>query len=132
MDGKTKIYTEKQRTLRINAEKKRLAEIFKDIETSRLKLVENLITEAAFQRITLEETRRLIEIYGVIEEYQNGANQKGVKKSSAVEVYDKLVNTYAKIVKQLCDLVPEKVVFSEDEEADPAAELMDYVQGLKK
>ena len=96
-------------------------------------MVESLINDAAFQRVTLEETREIIQRDGIIEEYQNGANQKGIKKSAAVEVYDKMVNTYAKVIKQLCDLLPEKVVFDANEqEEDPAEELMSYVAGLKR
>jgi len=134
MDENVQIYSEKQRKAKIKKEKKRLEEIFKNIETNRSKLVESLIADAAFQRVTLEETREIISRDGVIEVYQNGANQRGIKKSSAVEVYDKMVNTYSKIIKQLCDLLPEKVVWNdpEQEEEDPAEELMAYVAGLKR
>lgn len=134
MDENVQIYSEKQRKAKIKKEKKRLEEIFKNIETNRSKLVESLIADAAFQRVTLEETREIINRDGVIEVYQNGANQRGIKKSSAVEVYDKMVNTYSKIIKQLCDLLPEKVVWNdpEQEEEDPAEELMAYVAGLKR
>ena len=134
MDENVQIYSEKQRKAKIKKEKKRLEEIFKNIETNRSKLVESLIADAAFQRVTLEETREIISRDGVIEVYQNGANQREIKKSSAVEVYDKMVNTYSKIIKQLCDLLPEKVVWNdpEQEEEDPAEELMAYVAGLKR
>lgn len=134
MEGNVQIYSEKQRKAKIKKEKKRLEEIFKNIETNRSKLVESLIADAAFQRVTLEETREIINRDGVIEVYQNGANQRGIKKSSAVEVYDKMVNTYSKIIKQLCDLLPEKVIWNdpEQDEEDPAEELMAYVAGLKR
>lgn len=132
MSENVQIYTEKQRTSKIKKEIKRLNELFRNIETTKLKLVESLINDAAFQRVTLEETREIISRDGVIEVYQNGANQKGLKKSSAVEVYDKMVNTYSKIIKQLCDLLPDKVVFDTADEEDPAEELMAYVAGLKR
>ena len=133
MEEFSQIYTEKQRVSKIRKEKKRLLEVFKNIETSRMKLVEKLIDDAAFQSVTLEETRELIKRDGVIEEYQNGANQKGIKKSASVEVYDKRVNTYSKIIKQLTDLLPEKVVWDEEDEAEnPAEELLEYVAGLKR
>lgn len=134
MSENLQIYSEKQRKAKIKKEKKRLEEIFSFLETSRSKLVESLINDAAFQRVTLEETREIIQRDGIIEEYQNGANQKGIKKSAAVEVYDKMVNTYSKVIKQLCDLLPEKVNWDEidSQEEDPAEELMSYVAGLKR
>lgn len=128
------IYSEKQRITKIKREKKRLTEAFKNIETTRTKVIEKLIDDAAFQAVTLEETREIIKRDGIIEEYQNGANQKGIKKSSAVEVYDKMINTYSRIIKQLCELLPERVNWDslEDEKEDPADELIKYVEELKR
>lgn len=126
------IYTDKQRKNKIKKELQRLNDIFVDIETNKKKTVEKLIEDAAFMAVTLEETRQIIARDGVIEKYQNGENQKGIKKSSAVEVYDKMVNTYSRVIKQLCDLIPAKIEFSTDAEEDPAEELLAYVNGLKR
>ena len=43
---------------------------------------------------------------GVTEKYQNGANQFGVKKSSAVEVYNTMIKNHVQVMKQLTDLLP--------------------------
>lgn len=128
------IYTDKQRKTKIKKEQKRLEDILKNIDTSKKKTVEKLIEDAAFMAVTLEETRQIIARDGVIEVYQNGENQKGIKKSSAVEVYDKMLNTYSKVIKQLCDLIPEKVIFEPDADPDedPAEELMAFVNGFKR
>ena len=126
------IWPDKQRKTKINRELKRLQKIYENIETSRKKTVEKLINDAAFMAVTLEEIRLVIQRDGVVETYQNGENQKGVKKSSAVEVYDKMVNTYSKVIKQLCDLLPEKVVWDEPEEEDPAEELLKFTNGYMK
>ncbi len=126
------IYTDKQRKNKIKKELQRLNDIFVDIETNKKKTVEKLIEDAAFMAVTLEETRQIIARDGVIEKYQNGENQKGIKKSSAVEVYDKMVNTYSRVIKQLCDLIPAKIDFDTATEEDPAEELLAYVNGLKR
>lgn len=130
----TQIYSDKQRKTKIKKEQKRLQDIFKNLDTNKKKGVEKLIEDAAFMAVTLEETRQIIARDGIVETYQNGANQTGVKKSSAVEVYDKMVNTYSRVVKQLIDLIPERVVIDpkEDEEDDPAEELLAFVNGLKR
>ncbi len=132
MELVTQIYTEKQRNARIKKEKERLAKIFKKMDPNKAEMVEKLIQEAAFQAATLDETREIIKKTGVVEEYQNGANQKGVKKSSAVEVYDKLVNTYSRIIRQLCDMLPVEGAGQGDKEKDPAEELLEYVSELKR
>lgn len=126
------IWTDKQRKIKISRELKRLQKIYENIETSRKKTIEKLINDAAFMAVTLEEIRLVIQRDGVIETYQNGENQKGIKKSSAVEVYDKMVNTYSKVIKQMCDLLPEKVVWDEPEEEDPAEELLKFTNGFEK
>lgn len=126
------IWTDKQRKTKISRELKRLQKIYENIETSRKKTIEKLINDAAFMAVTLEEIRLVIQRDGVIETYQNGENQKGIKKSSAVEVYDKMVNTYSKVIKQMCDLLPEKVVWDEPEEEDPAEELLKFTNGFEK
>jgi hypothetical protein len=100
------IYSETERKKLIRKETKRLKKLLENVDEVKKNVAENLIQDAAFMFVTLEETRQIINRDGIIEEYQNGANQKGLKKSSAVEVYDKMVNTYSKVIKQLCDMIP--------------------------
>lgn len=99
------IYSNKKRKMLEKQEVERLKGIFEDADEKSLKLVDKLIRNAAFTAVMLEETSLIIARDGVIDEYQNGENQKGLKKSSAVEVYDKFLNTYSKIIKQLCDML---------------------------
>lgn len=100
-NGYTPIYTEKKRKTLINRERKRLLEIFENVESKHKQTVEKLIDEAAFMTATLTETREIIIRDGIVDEYKNGENQFGTKKSAAVEVYDKMLNTYTKVIKQL-------------------------------
>ena len=57
---------------------------------------------------SLYELRKIIDDKGYTEEYQNGANQKGVKKCSEVEIYNTMIKNYSSIVKQLTDLLPKE------------------------
>lgn len=130
MENFESIYTDKQRKTKIKKEQQRLESIFENIETNKRKTVEKLIENAAFMAVTLEETRQIVARDGVVEAYQNGENQKGVKKSAAVEVYDKMVNTYSKVIKQLCDLIPVQIILNKGEEKDsPEKEIMDFIKG---
>lgn len=47
-----------------------------------------------------------IEINGVTEEYKNGENQFGRKKSTSADVYDIMIKSYITAQKQLNDLIP--------------------------
>lgn len=65
--------------------------------------------------VSLEDLQEAINEKGYIEEYQNGANQKGVKKCSEVEIYNTMVKNYSSVTKQLTDLVPKSLPKMDDD-----------------
>ena len=95
-----------KRTTRVKREKERLCEIFKDLEPNKLNTCQALIDRAAFITISLEDLEEELNTYGWTEEYQNGENQFGVKKSAAADVHISLTKNLNAIVKQLLELVP--------------------------
>ena len=100
---------------RITKEYERLRELYSDIEGNKLKLALKLIARAAFMSVTLEDLEQYISTHGCTEEYQNGANQHGKKKSSEVEVYNAMVKNYTAIIRELTGLLPQTVNESEDD-----------------
>ena len=84
----------------------KLKKIFKDIEPDKQKIVEKLISNAAFMAESLDELQDIIRDKGFVEEYKNGANQSGVKKCSEVEIYNTRIKNYTSVIKQLLDLLP--------------------------
>lgn len=92
----------------IKAEKRKLAGIYTRLDKKTKKSVDSLVDEAAFMAASLYELRKIIDEKGYTEEYQNGANQKGVKKCSEVEIYNTMIKNYSAIVKQLTDLIPKE------------------------
>lgn len=65
-----------------------------------------LLQNAAFMKVTLEDLQEVINANGVTEEYQNGANQKGVKQSAALQSYNSLIKNYGNVIKMLSNLLP--------------------------
>lgn len=90
----------------IKAERLKLDGIYSKLEINTKKSVSSLIDEAAFMAASLYELRQIINEKGYTEEYQNGENQKGIKKCSEVEIYIQLSKNYMSIIKQLTDLLP--------------------------
>ena len=109
----------------IKAEKKRLAKIFDKLPQNAASAAEKLIDNAAFMAVSLQELQDIINEKGYVEEYQNGANQSGKKKSSAVDTYDKAVNNRLKIIRQLVDLLPRS---SAQEQGGEAGELAEFIK----
>ena len=71
-------YNEKSKDDIIKAEKRKLAGIYTRLDKKTKKSVESLVDEAAFMAASLYELRKIINEKGYTEEYQNGANQKGI------------------------------------------------------
>lgn len=96
----------KKKITRIKEEKERLSEIFKDLEKNKLDTCAALIDRAAFITISLEDLEAQLNETGWVEEYQNGENQYGMKKSAAADVHISLTKNLNAIMKQLLELVP--------------------------
>jgi hypothetical protein len=96
--------TPKERKIR--KEIKRLKTIFADLEPNKLQTVDTLIDRAAYITVSLQELEQQLNAFGWVEEYRNGQNQSGLKKSAAAEVYNSLTKNLTTIMKQLVDLVP--------------------------
>lgn len=96
----------KKKETRIKEEKRRLSEIFRDLEPNKLSTCQALIDRAAFITISLEDLEEQLNLTGWVEEYQNGENQYGNKKSAAADVHISLTKNLNAIVKQLLELVP--------------------------
>ena len=105
---KTLSYTGKSKAEIIKAEKRKLSGIYTRLDKKTKKSVDSLVDEAAFMAASLYELREIINEKGYTEEYQNGANQKGIKKCSEIEIYNTMVKNYASVVKQLTDLLPKE------------------------
>ena len=100
------VLRKKKKENRIKDEKKRLKEIFAELEENKRNLVTPLIEKAAFMSIELDDLQETIEQEGWTSEYKNGENQYGTKKSPEAETYIALSKNYAAVIKQLTELVP--------------------------
>ena len=91
---------------KIRKETARLKKIFKGLDPNKLQTVDALIGRAAFITVSLQELEEQLNQTGWVEEYFNGRNQSGIKKSAAAEVHISLTKNLNAIMKQLLDLVP--------------------------
>lgn len=103
---------------RIQKEIRKLNGVLKNIDPKVKKVVQPLVEKAAFMSVTLDDLQEHINQYGVTEEYKNGENQFGVKKSSHVEIYNTMIKNYTTTLKQLTDLVPKEQPKEDDDGFD--------------
>ena len=105
-----------EREKRIRAERNRLNKILgatkqKDgLEpTPKIKAAKGLIDNAAFMTIHLQDLQAELNEHGCVEEYRNGENQYGMKKSAAADIYTTMYKNYIATIKQLAELAPDNV-----------------------
>lgn len=89
----------------IRREYDRLMKLFKTAPKENLALVRKLISRAAFLSVTLDELEKDISENGYEDEYQNGENQKGKKKSAAADLHVSYSKNLFAVMKQLNDVL---------------------------
>ncbi len=100
------IYDDKSKDKKIKKEKSKLKKVFENLPENQKKIVEKLIDSAAFTAICMEELQEIINTEGYEVEYQNGANQSGVKQSVSLSSYLSLQKNYTKIIDTLMKYIP--------------------------
>ena len=111
--GVARLYKPEEKARRVKREIKRLRKLLADIPADKLKAADGLIQEAAFMRLTLDETRHIIDREGVLEKFEQGS-QRFIREHPATKVYGTLINRYTVVCKALADLVPGKPSASKD------------------
>lgn len=118
-----RLYTPEEKEKHIKKELNRLKKIFAALPEDAKRVADGLIHEAAFMRVTLEETRAVIDREGVIERFEQG-KQRFLREHPATKVYTALINRYQGVMKQLIDLLPD-----EEKTKQGVDELMEFVKG---
>lgn len=101
---------------KIKSEIAQLNKIFKDIPKDSGKLVEGLIQNAAFMRVTLEELQQEVIENGAVIQCQSGNGFDTIKDNPAQKAYTTMVARYTQIINQLQTFLPKQTFV---EEKDP-------------
>ncbi|MBC3901523.1 hypothetical protein GH811_18145 [Acetobacterium malicum] len=111
---------------KIRQEKNRIAKIYKNINMDRdiTKVLDGLISDAAFMRISIEEVKQKLIKEGLMEKFKNGS-QEFMREKPEAKLFLNFMKQYANTMKQLIDLMPVQV---KDEEQD---QLLQFFQSGK-
>lgn len=105
---------------KIKQEINRVKKIYKDFPKDKVKVLEGLIQEAAFMKISLEEMREDLLTNGLTELFEQGS-QRFERERPQVKIYTTFMQRYSGVMKQLIDLLPEE---QKKEEADALLEFL--------
>lgn len=86
---------------------KRMFKGIKEDNPDKMKLIEKIIEEVAFQKVAMRAAKAELILHGLQTTTKN-ASQKFVKENPAVQTYDKYARSYASNIKTLIDLLPPK------------------------
>ena len=104
--GNSEILTEQNVKKEYNA-LRRMFRSVKDDDPDKMKLLERIIEEVAFQKVAMKAARADMIIHG-LQTTTKHASQKFVKENPAVQTYDKYARSYASNMKTLIDMLPPK------------------------
>lgn len=96
------------REKRIDAERKRLNTLFKNIDKRKRNVVQGLIERAAFMRVSLADLEEDINENGFVEQFSQGNQEPYERKRPAADQYNTMSTNYSKVIKQLSDLLPKE------------------------
>lgn len=91
---------------RVKSEKERLKAVFDEVDDKRKTVVEGLIEEAAFMRVTLQDLRQDIKENGDTEMFSQGNQEPYLRERPSSKKYDTRNASYQKIIKLLLDELP--------------------------
>lgn len=116
----------------VEAEEKRLTSFLraKRMDEDKLNIALDIIKDVAYMTIKTAQLKEEVESQGMVETYQNGANQCGRKKSAAFEAYMLMAKQKSALIKQLTDLLPEQEFLSVAENVKD--EFDDFVNARSK
>lgn len=86
---------------------KKMFKPIKDEDPDKMKMIEKIIEEVAFQKIAMRQAKAELILHGLQTTTKN-ASQKFVKENPAVQTYDKYARSYASNMKTLIDMLPPK------------------------
>ena len=95
----------------VQSEYNRLKLLFTSVDPTKSELVDNLINEAAFMRVQLENTQAQIKKYGAIQISSKGSQ----RQTEAAKFYTKLVNSYGTVIKTLNTIMGKNMIDDDDE-----------------
>ena len=96
-----------EKSERTEAKREELTKLLEGLPEVKKRIAGDLIEQAAFLSVTLEDLAESITKNGTVEEYTNGANQSGRKVSSDAKLYSNLIAKYSAIITKLMKIAPD-------------------------
>ena len=111
--------TNKKKT-NVSTDMKKVKKILKEIPEDRQPIAQGLYNELVFMQNTLKELKQQVEEEGAVSMFKQG-KQEFLREHPALTAYNKTIQRYGQIYKQLLDLLPRT---DTEQETDPLIEFI--------
>lgn len=92
---------------RIQIELDRISTVFEVVPDQERSVIDPLLQNYAFMKITLEDLQEEINRDGISETYSNGGGQYGQKENSKLKSYNRLIKNFESVTKTVMRYLPE-------------------------
>ena len=92
---------------RIKHEEDQIRKLFEAVPEKTRIVLDPLLQNYAFMKITLEDLQEEIVRDGISETYQNGRNQSGQKENSKLKTYNRLIKNFESVTKTVMKYLPD-------------------------
>jgi hypothetical protein len=99
----------------ISTDMKKVKRLLKDIPVERQPIAQGLYEELVFMQNTMKSLKVQVEADGAVSLYKNG-KQEFLREHPALTAYNKTIQRYTQVYKQLIDLFPKVEGKSKDDE----------------
>lgn len=106
----------------VSNDMKKLKALLKNIPEDRQPIADGLYNELVFMQNTMIILKKQVEEEGAVSMFKQGA-QEFLREHPALTAYNKTIQRYSQVYKQLIDLLPKT---DEGKQTDP---LMDFIKG---
>jgi hypothetical protein len=96
---------------KVNQEYRRLKVLFLNVDASKTQLVDDLIMQAAFMKVELDNLQVQIKKYGAVQVSSKGSQ----RQTESAKYYTKLINSYGTVIKTLNSILSKNVDEVDDE-----------------
>lgn len=107
MAAEKKTYEDMSNNEKIDAKKRKIRKLFRDLPPEKKQFAEGLINQFAVTSVTLERLADEINNGDVIEDFVQGA-QRMKREAPALRAYNSTIKSFTTLSKALLDLLPEK------------------------
>lgn len=118
----------------VKAEVERLRLLLLDsgVSERRVQMLDSVITNTAWMKVKLDQTREDIKTSSVVIPYDNGGGQKGLRENPLYKGYESLWKSYITGMSKILESAPQEVVQKEAEKVEKPKTVLELVRDKHK